>query len=283
MSERPDTRLHPYRDDIAAAGLRDRVDVPRYVEGVARQVTAPAAGVHAAPDESSMMVTEALFGETVTVFDEAAGWAWGQISTDGYVGYLRAGTLSEEIIPANRRVTVLRTPLYPRADLKSTPARLVSMNALLPVTGTSGDFLELAGGRGFVFAAHTATAPDPGLDYVEVARAFLGTPYLWGGRQSLGLDCSGLVQNALAACGIDCLRDSDMQETSLGAPLDGPDPANIRRGDFLFWAGHVAIAVDATSMIHASGHHMAVAIEPTAEAVARIEATGKPLRTIRRL
>lgn len=283
MSERPDTRLHPYRDDIAAAGLRDRVDVPRYVEGVARQVTAPSAGVHAAPDESSMMVTEALFGETVTVFDEAAGWAWGQISTDGYVGYLSADALSGEIVPANRRVTALRTPLYPRADLKSTPARLVSMNALLPVTGTSGDFLELAGGRGFVFAAHTAVEPDQGLDYVEVARAFLGTPYLWGGRQSLGLDCSGLVQNALAACGIDCLRDSDMQETSLGVPLDDPDPANIRRGDFLFWAGHVAIAVDATSMIHASGHHMAVAVEPIAEAVARIGATGKPLRTIRRL
>ena len=107
-------------------------------------------------------------------------------------------------------------------------------------------------------------------DAAGVALRFLGAPYLWGGRESLGLDCSGLVQQALAACGKACPRDTDMQ-AGIGVAVA---PGDLARGDLVFWKGHVGMMLDAERMVHANGHHMATVVEPLAEAIARIEAAG---------
>jgi len=134
---------------------------------------------------------------------------------------------------------------------------------------------------GFLRAAHVRPSGRQETDFVAVAERFVGTPYLWGGKTSLGIDCSGLVQLALTACGIACPRDSDMQERTLGKPV--ADLSSLRRGDLIFWKGHMAIVRDERTIVHANAHHMAVAIEPTMAAVARISATGSEVTSVRRL
>jgi cell wall-associated NlpC family hydrolase len=218
----------------------------------------------------------------VTVYDERDGWAWGQLETDGYVGYIPSDALGAPGPDATHRVAIPRTCLYPRADLKSAPVRLVSLNVRVAVTGREGDFAALADGAGFVFARHLAPVGATAPDFVLVAEAFLATPYLWGGRQSLGLDCSGLVQLSLDAAGIACPRDSDMQQ-ALGEPVDIADLTQLRRGDLVFWTGHVGIMVDENRMLHASGHHMMVIIEPLAAAAMRYAEADLAVAAVRRL
>jgi cell wall-associated NlpC family hydrolase len=136
----------------------------------------------------------------------------------------------------------------------------------------------------FLPARHLLPIEAKAPDLVAVAELFVGTPYLWGGKTSHGLDCSGLVQVALTAAGIACPRDSHMQEGALGTSLAwSGDVAALRRADLIFWPGHVAIVRDGTTIVHANAHHMAVAVEPTADAIARIRAGGSEVRCVRRI
>lgn len=282
MTDRLDPRLHAFRDDLAAQALEGRVEAGRFVEGVVRQVVAPGAVMAEQPRADARTASEALMGERVTVYDERDGWAWSQLETDGYVGYIPSDALGAPGADATHRVAIPRTCLYPRADLKSAPVRFVSLNARVAVTGREGDFAVLADGAGSVFARHLAPVGATAPDFVLVAEAFLATPYLWGGRQSLGLDCSGLVQLSLDAAGIACPRDSDMQQV-LGEPVDIADLTQLRRGDLVFWKGHVGIMVDENRMLHASGHHMMVIIEPLAAAAMRYAEADLAVTAVRRL
>jgi cell wall-associated NlpC family hydrolase len=275
--------LTPARGDIAADRLRGRVDAKKYVSGAAMQVSSSRAGLRKAADVHAEQLNQALFGETITVYDVADGWAWGQLDYDGYVGWMSLSALRDNPVAATHRVGALRTHVFERPDMKSPPLMALSMGARLSVVGEEGPWLRVAG-SGWVFAGHAVQLAATEPDYVAVAERFVGTPYLWGGRESLGLDCSGLVQVSLAASGIDVLRDSDMQATTVGASLDPlADYSNLRRGDLVFWSGHVAIMLDATRMIHASGRSMSVEIEPLTRAVARITPISGPVKVVRRL
>jgi cell wall-associated NlpC family hydrolase len=275
-----DRRLTPARADLAAAHLAGQVEAARFVPGVARRVIETAAALRRDPDPAAGIDTEAIYGETVTVYDEMEGWAWGQLERDGYVGWLSANALGAPRT-ATHRVSAVRTFIYPTPSIKLPHRLALTLGSELAVAGEADLFLALADG-GFVFARHAVPAGTVENDWVSVAELFVGTPYLWGGRTSLGLDCSALVQTALHACGLACPRDSDMQEAALGTAIE-PDPAQIRRGDLLFWPGHVAIARDRDSIVHASGHVMQVTVEGLDGALARIAAAGTPLRSIRRL
>jgi len=278
----PDPRRHAYRSDLAAELLRGLVQAGRYAKGEPRQVGAPSLPLRREPRFDATLDTEALLGETVTLYDESEGWAWVQLARDGYVGYMPSAGLSAGVVPPTHRISVLRTYVYPRPDGKIPPLALLSLNARIAVSATEGKFLALAGG-GYVFAGHAAPADHAEPDFVAVAEAFLGTPYLWGGRTSIGLDCSGLVQLAVEAAGHDAPRDADMQAAELGRALDWRPSLKLRRGDLVFWEGHVGIMTGAKDFLHANAFHMAVEVEPFAAARRRIKAAGYDVSGVRRL
>jgi cell wall-associated NlpC family hydrolase len=274
-----DPRTTPARPDLAAAYLKGKVKAARFVEGEKRVVIDTSAPLRREPRHDAPLDTEALYGERVTVYDiDGEGWAWGQLETDGYVGYLPANALIAPSEPPTHRVSAPRTFLFHDPDIKTPPLAPLSFGSLVAVRREEGGFALTS--RGAVFSKHLAPIAQSAPDFVESAKKFLGAPYLWGGRTSLGLDCSALVQLSLISAGIGCPRDSDMQEQSLGAPVT---PKDLRRGDLLFWKGHVAIACDTNTIIHANAFHMAVAIEPVAEAIARIEVAGSKLLGVKRI
>jgi cell wall-associated NlpC family hydrolase len=278
----PDPRRHAYRGDLASEALRGRIEARRFVKGEPRQVVAPSLPLRREPRFDATLDTEALRGETLTVYDESEGWAWVQLSRDGYVGYMPSEGLTRRMIAPTHRISALRTYVYPEPDAKTPPLALLSMNAGITAQRDEGKFLALGGG-GYVAAIHAAPIGAPSPDFVAVAEAFLGTPYLWGGRTSIGLDCSGLVQLALEAAGHAAPRDADMQAQELGAAIDWRPGAALRRGDFVFWEGHVGIMTSPADFLHANAFHMAVAAEPFAHARDRIKAAGYEMTGVRRL
>jgi cell wall-associated NlpC family hydrolase len=279
----PDTRRHPYRADLAAATLRGLVDAPRYVEGTLHQVVQAAAPLWPRPDASQGWATQLLYGETVRVYEQKDGWSWVQAGHDAYVGYVRDGALSAEVTAATHRVHVPGTFIYTEPDAKALAKLHLGLNALVRVVEVGASFAKLAGG-GFVPTRHIAEIGAFASDFVAVAEQLVGTPYVWGGKTRLGLDCSGLVQVAMHAAGLDCPRDSDMQMAELGTPVEvRSDLAGLQRGDLVFWKGHVGILTDAVTLLHANAHHMAVAAEPFKGAVERIARSGSTIAAVKRI
>ena len=280
MSAPTDRRVTPARPDLAAAHLRGRVDAPRYVEGRALQVIEASAPLRRAPAPDAPLETEALFGEAVTVYEDSEGWAWVQLDRDAYVGYLPSIALGARTAPTHR-VSALRTHAYPGPSIKIPPRMALSLGARIKVVRREGDFAVTNDGL-WLWARHLADPDGREPDFVAVAEKFLSAPYLWGGRTSEGIDCSGLVQAGLTAADRAAPRDSDMMEAALGEPV--PAGAPLLRGDLVFWKGHVGVLRDAGTLIHASGWHMAVVSEPLAEARARIAANGGgEVTSVRRL
>ena len=280
-----DPRITPARRDLAAKHLAGVVEAQRFVEGKAYEIGTAQAPVRKAPTHDAELLTEALKGERATIYDISEdGWAWGQLSGDGYVGFVPASALCASGPPPTHKVTAPRTFVFPGPSIKLPPVETLSFGCQLVIARIDGLFAMTASG-GHVPVFHLVPVETMEADFVAVAERFLGTPYLWGGKSSLGIDCSGLVQLALAACGILCPRDTDMQERALGSPLARPhELEQLRRGDLVFWKGHVAIVRDEATFVHANAsRHMAVAFEAAAEAVARIRAAGGQLTSVRRL
>jgi cell wall-associated NlpC family hydrolase len=284
MTDRlPDRRTNAFRDDLAAASLRDIVEAPRYAEGTVARVAVGQAPLRQRPDAASPLDTEAVFGEHVTVLDRSGGWAWVQLRRDGYVGYTPETALADDVLQPTHRVQALATFVYPSPDIKAPPVMSLPMGAQVALSTSGERFAELVTG-GHVILRHLAEIGRHAPDFVDVAERFIGTPYLWGGRTRLGLDCSGLLQVALEASGRQCPRDSDMQEASLGTSVLVPEHLDgLERGDLVFWPGHVGIMVDSVMLLHANAHHMVVAVEPLTAAAERIARTGARIAAIKRL
>lgn len=275
-----DPRLNPYRRDIAAAHLRGQVETAHFVEGMRYEIREPLADLRRDPAHEAALDTQALKGERVMVYEITdEGWAWGQLETDGYVGYLSANALGPTGAVPTHRVAVPRTFGFPAADIKLPPMIALPMGAGIAVTRTSAGFAVDDFGWHYPLD-HLTAIPATAPDFVAMAGMFLKVPYLWGGKSSLGIDCSGLVQVALNASGLACPRDSYMQEKTLGSPVT---LAQMQRGDLVFWKGHVAIASGEKTLIHANAHHMMVVEEPASEAIARIKAAGSDITSIKRL
>jgi|SRR5579864_6795901 len=278
-----DPRLTPARDDLAAKYLEGRVRAQRYVTGEPFEIADPIAPVRERPASDAMQLTEALKGERVTVYDRnGEGWAWGQLAADGYVGWLPDAALARPGPAPTHRVTAIRTFAFPGPSIKLPPAEALALGALITVVREEASFAVTREGR-FVPRRHIAGLDHKEPDFVAVAERFVGTPYLWGGKSSLGIDCSGLVQVSLTAAGISCPRDSDMQQGTLGRPLQPAEWNSLKRGDLLFWNGHAAIARDATTIVHCNAFYMAAVVEDMQVAIARIGDAGSELLAVKRL
>ena len=280
-----DPRITPARPDLAAKHLAGAVEAQRFVEGKVYEIAASHAPLRSAPSHQAELLTEALKGERMTIYDISEdGWAWGQLASDGYVGFMPASAMGAVGPAATHKVTALRTFVFPGPSIRLPPTETLSFGCRLAVARMDGPFAVTASG-GHVTALHLAPMATIETDFVAVAERFLGIPYLWGGKTSLGVDCSGLVQLALNACGIPCPRDTDMQERALGHALARPhELKQLRRGDLVFWKGHVAIVRDEARVVHANASgHMAVAFEGLAEAIARIRAIAGEVTSVRRL
>jgi cell wall-associated NlpC family hydrolase len=278
-----DPRVTPARPDLAAKYLEGKVKAARYVAGEACEIIDAIAPMRGAPSSDAMLATQALKGEGVTVYDRnGEGWAWGQLTSDGYVGWVPASALAKPGAAPTHKITALRSLVFPGPSIKLPPIDILTLGATITVIRHEGSFAVARDGS-FLPSQHLGELDRFEPDFVAVAEQFCGTPYLWGGKTSLGVDCSGLVQIALNACGTFCPRDSDMQEAALGRTMSASEAQNLRRGDLIFWSGHVAIARDADTIVHANAHHMATAVENTRAAIARIAATGNAVVSIKRL
>ena len=261
-----DARTLLVLDGAADAALEGLVAAERYVAPSAMQASASAAPIRAAPAAGAVQLDQLLFGEPFHVLEARGAWAFGQAGRDGYVGWTAVEALSAPVLTPTHRVSALRAHAFAEPDIKSAPAGLYSLNALVTAEAREGRFVRAARAGWFVEGALAPVGSGFPSEPVAVAERFLGTPYLWGGRESLGLDCSGLVQAALHACGRACPRDSD-QQRDLGRPADPDRPA---RGDLWFWRGHVGWLSAPDRLLHANAHGMAVVDEPLADALARM-------------
>jgi cell wall-associated NlpC family hydrolase len=265
-----DVRITPVRDGVASRALEGLERAEVYLDPRPMTCKVAAAGIHRAADLSSEQMDQLLLGEGFDVLEEeAGGFVWGQARRDGYVGFVLAGALGLPGAEPTHRICALRTYAFAGPSIKSRAAGPYSLNCLAAVEAEDGRLMKVAGG-GWIAAEHLSPIGVFEDDWAGVAERHLGAPYLWGGRESLGLDCSGLVQQALFACGKACPRDTD-QQAALGVAIPRGE---FGRGDLVFWRGHVAVGLDAERIVHANGFHMAVAIEPLEAAIARIDAAG---------
>jgi cell wall-associated NlpC family hydrolase len=269
-----DPRTTPARPNLAAAHLAGKVNATRFVEGRAMHVAVELTDLHRAPDPDAPVDTQILFGENLVLYDMQDGWGWVQLAGDDYVGYVAMSALAEGEAYATHRVTANRTFIYPRPDIKAPVLAALPLGAEVEVIGADGNFARLASG-GFVIALHLMRADETADDFVAIAEGFHGTPYLWGGKSGLGIDCSGLVQIALGQIGIAAPRDTDLQQAALGVsvPIKAAEDG-LQRGDLIYWKGHVGIMRDAETLLHANAHHMLVASEPLSVPRARILSKG---------
>jgi len=278
-----DPRLTPARGDVAAKYLEGMVAASRFVDGETFEVVDALAPLRERPAADARLLTQALKGEHFTIYDRnGEGWAWGQLNSDGYVGWLPDAALASSPTAPTHKVAAIRTFAFPGPSIKLPPSEVLVMGSRLVIVREDNIFAVTNEGL-FLPKAHLSLLGSNESDFVAVAERFVGTPYLWGGKSSLGIDCSGLVQISLNAAGVGCPRDSDMQCDALGRLLDGTERKKLQRGDLLFWKDHVAIARDAETIVHANAHHMATVIDNTHKGIARIKQAGSDLVAVKRL
>ncbi|WP_375676334.1 MULTISPECIES: NlpC/P60 family protein [unclassified Bartonella] len=266
-----DPRLHAFRDDLADQRLETEITAQRFVQGEKRRVNTAVAGLFKENSKKSERQTECLFGEELLIFEQGETMSWGQSLKDGYVGYIDTKVLCTSTIKQTHVVSVPRTFKYLHADLRGPIVSPLSMGSKVSVVDeieVRDTMYSILENGTAIITSHLSPIGRVYEDYVTVAETFIRTPYLWGGVSGFGIDCSGLIQLSMMMTDQIVLRDTDMQQETIGSPLTDTD--KLQRGDLIFWKDHVAIMVDHANIIHANGFSMDVMIEPLEKAITRI-------------
>ncbi|MBT3330999.1 MAG: C40 family peptidase [Rhodospirillaceae bacterium] len=280
-----DTRITPAREDLAADWLRDQVTAARYVPGTPRTVIRDGAPLRFSPNSSAGLESQLIYGEVFQVYEDRDGWCWGQNLTDDYVGYVPSVDLAVDVPTADHQVAALHSHLYTEPDIKRPTAGSISMSSRVKVVDVSGQFCRIASGQ-WLHSRHLVSLDYTTHDLVGTALKFLGVPYLWGGRTAMGLDCSALVQLALAMAGMTAPRDSDLQQNNLGTKVamdDDQDFSRIEQGDLVYFPGHVGFFVGDWRFLHANAFDMQVSLHGFSEVLDRAIKDNAGVTAIRRI
>jgi cell wall-associated NlpC family hydrolase len=285
-----DPRLNAIRSDLADIRLKSKFDAIHYASGKPGIVCEPVVSLKGAINPDSDNIHQLLMGEMVWIFEDINEQKWVQSRVDGYVGYATSRSVSQEPEPspltaaaanANGSTHIVSVPTtfcYPKAELRNPPLYSLSMGSQVTIRSyreLRGTKYAMLAGGGALIKKHLIEIDKFQSDYVGICESLLNTPYLWGGSSAFGIDCSSLVQLSMRMCGTQVLRDSDMQAATIGIELDaGENYQNLKRGDLIFWRGHVGVHQgsidDIPQIIHSSGHTMNVASEPLHQAIERI-------------
>ncbi|WP_435230133.1 NlpC/P60 family protein [Pseudopelagicola sp. nBUS_20] len=276
-----DRRLLASNGRVANEKLRGKVTAGRFVASTRYMVVASISPILPAPDPTGLRDRELAFGETFDCLSIADGFAFGSAARDGYVGYVQADQISKNFLKPTHRVVAQSYRRHTPALKASSPPYHMPIGARVAVREVYHDHCDWAeidlptadstvnNGCAYMPMQHLQALVPAAYDAVSEAERYLGVPYLWAGNSGFGIDCSGLVQAALLACGKSCPGDSDQQETDF-PNASGP----YQPGDLLFWEGHVALVSNPSTLIHASAHHMSVIHEPIIAALDRIQSQG---------
>lgn len=280
-----DTRITPARDDLAADWLRDQVKAERYEAGAPRTVIRDGAPLRFSPERSAGLESQLIYGEVFQVYEERNGWCWGQNLTDNYVGYVPAVDLASDVPAPDHQVAALHCHLYTEPDLKRPTAGIISMSSRVRIVDVEGSFCRIASGH-WLHSRHLVSLNYSTQDVIGTALKFIGVPYLWGGRTAQGLDCSSLVQLALAMASLPAPRDTDLQEAGLGTAVAMDDPKDFSRleeGDLVFFPGHVGLFVDDWRFLHANAFDMQVSLHGFSDVLDRANNENASVTSIRRV
>lgn len=270
-----DRRLTPYSGRKALFSLQGQLNAD-FVEGEAFRVNRPVIDLLKSPHGARDR--QLLWGDKLLVIDRDQGQAFVQAQKDGFCGWIDETSLQPDYVPTHW-VAARASHLYSGPKVQAAEICALPLGAEVQVTGFDGNFAITP--QGCIPKMHLRALSDRPTDPVAVAESLLGTPYLWGGNSHAGIDCSGLAQVSLLACGIAAPGDSDQQQ-ALGRALPAAEP--LQRGDLLFWKGHIALVANDDLMIHANGHTMNVAYEGISAGIQRIiDQNGGPVTHRRRL
>ena len=273
-----DTRITPIRRDLASTAYKAIVKRKKYV--TAKQATVKSTFTPLYANKGSKLSTQLLYGEECDIFDTKNGWSWIQSRRDNYVGYTPTINLTRKIYKPNSKVISLRTIIYTKPDIKSVTKGYLSFNSLVEVIKIKGKY-SLIKNLGWCPSLDLVKIKSSKFNHIDLSKQYLDTPYLWGGRDSMGIDCSGLVQNLHQINNRPFPRDTDMQEIFVTNEVKFEK--DLKAGDLVFWKGHVAMMIDNSNIIHANAFHMKTAIEPLSTAKKRILKSNGKIKKLGRL
>jgi len=237
-------------------------------------VIKPSASMRLEPDEKENLETECLFGESVEILDTHDEWVFCKLLTDNYLGWIRKDCLGFLQNPTHR-VLNLRTNIFSNKDIKSNCIHYLSLGSKIHIHKIEDDWATIfLSDRhdvkiAYVPNKHIVSIKHKVKDWVTVAEQFIGAPYKWGGRDTVGLDCSALLQLAYQTKG-EILPRNTSDQVNLDKPyitiID-----KLKRGCVIFWKGHVGIMVDRFNCIHANAYHMKTVTEPLIDIINRMD------------